>query len=50
MICRCGHCLEYIEYDSSDMRMGGNPFAGELEYYIICPVCNHSITVGAAII
>lgn len=50
MICYCNHCHNYIEYDESDMRPGGDPFVGELEFYIICPECLHSITVGAAII
>ena len=50
MLCYCNHCNNYIEYWEEDMRPGGDPFCGELEFYIICPVCDKAITVGAAII
>lgn len=50
MTCWCPVCQSLIGYEEEDMRMGGNPFAWELEFYIICPECKNSITVGAAII
>lgn len=48
MICQCKFCGSLLEYDNDDIRLGGDFLRGEKEYYIICPVCNHSITIGYA--
>ena len=55
-ITRCKKCNEYIEYDDSDVRMGGDFNAlvtsdfGLCNYYIICPVCGAAIDLGVILV
>lgn len=46
MIATCAYCHSIISYDKEDIKPNGCPELG-FEFYVICPECKHSITIGA---
>lgn len=49
MIIYCERCHCTIEYDDSDIKIGGDYLSGQFAPYIICPCCGEEITIGYAI-
>lgn len=55
MVVYCGRCENFIEYDDSDIMMGGDFNAaagitpGIFNFYIICPECGALIDLGVGV-